>query len=81
MPNNSDARRDKREKKKNRNRQPPPIEEQVPAESVESFLSLSSLDSGSQGEDDELTWESTGGQAALDNSLSSFASSFSVSET
>jgi hypothetical protein len=81
MPNNSDARRDKKEKKKNKNRQPPPIEEQVPAESVESFPSFSSADLGSQGDDDELTWESAGRQAALDNSLSSFASSSSVSET
>jgi hypothetical protein len=81
MPNNSDARRDKREKKKNRNRQPPPIEEQVPAESVESFLSRSSADSGLQGDDDNFSWESVGGQAALDNSLSSLARSSSVSET
>jgi hypothetical protein len=79
MPNNEDARRDKREKKKNR--VPSPPEKQVPAESVESFLSRSSADSGFQGDDDNFSWESIGGQAALDNSLSSFARSSSVSET
>ncbi len=39
---------------------------------MESFLSRSASDSGFQVEDDEVTWESTAGEAALDNSLSSF---------
>ncbi len=39
---------------------------------MESFLSRSASDSGFQGEDDEVTWESSAGEAALDNSLSSF---------
>jgi hypothetical protein len=81
MPNNAEARRDKREKKKNKNRVPTTLEKQVPAESVESFLSRSSADSGFQGDDDDFSWESIGGQAALDNFLSSFAGSSSVSET
>jgi hypothetical protein len=72
MPNNSSARRDK-EKKKNKRGEPTPLEKQVPAESVESFLSRSSADSGFQGDDDELTWESVAGEAALDSSLSSFS--------
>ena len=72
MPNNSKARRDKSEKKKNKNRGPIPPEKQVPAEGVESFLSRSSADSGSREEDDSFTWESAAGEAALDNSLSSF---------
>jgi hypothetical protein len=72
MPNNSSARRDK-EKKKNRHREPPPPEKQVPAEGVESFLSRSSADSGFQEGDDKFTWESAAGEAALDNSLSSFS--------
>ncbi len=38
---------------------------------MESFLSRSASDSGFQGEDDEVTWESTAGVAALDDSLSS----------
>ena len=37
---------------------------------MESFLSRSASDSGFQGDDDEVTWESTAGGAALDNSLS-----------
>ena len=36
---------------------------------MESFLSRSASDSGFQGEDDEVTWESAAGEAALDNSL------------
>ncbi len=39
---------------------------------MESFLSRSTADSGFQGDDDVVTWESTAGEAALDNSLSSF---------
>ncbi len=39
---------------------------------MEFFLSRSASDSGFQGEDDEVTWESAAGEAALDNSLSSF---------
>jgi hypothetical protein len=73
MPNNSDARRNNREKKKNRRGQTsssPP--QQVPGRSVESFLSRSAADSSFQGDDDEVTWESTTGEVALDNSLSSF---------
>ncbi len=72
MPNNSSARRDK-EKKKNRQREPTPLEKQVPAESVEYFLSSSSADSGFQEDDDGFTWESAAGEAALDNSISSLA--------
>ncbi len=73
MPNNSDARRNKREKKKNRRGETSPsAPQQVTEESVESFLSRSASDSGFQGEDDEVTWESAAGEAALDNSLSSF---------
>ncbi len=74
MPNNADARRNKREKKK-KNRQgetSPSPPQQVTEESVESFLSRSASDSGFQGEDDEVTWESTAGGVALDNFLSSF---------
>jgi hypothetical protein len=73
MPNNSDARRNKRAKKKNRREETspsPPI--QVTEESVESFISHSASDSGFQEEDDEVTWESAAGEASLDNSLSSF---------
>ncbi len=72
MPNNSNARRDK-DRKKNRRREPTPLEKQVPAEGVESFLSRSSADSGFQGDDDKFSWESVVGEAALDNSLSSFS--------
>jgi hypothetical protein len=72
MPNNSSARRDT-EKKKNGPREPTPLEKQVPAESVESFLSRSSADSGFQGDDDKFSWDSVVGEAALDNSLSSFS--------
>jgi hypothetical protein len=73
MPNNSDARRNKREKKKNRQGQTSPSPpQQVAEQSVESFLSRSASDSGFQGEDDEVTWESAAGEVALDNSLSSF---------
>ena len=72
MPNNSTARREK-EKKKNRrggtSLSPP---QQVTEESVESFLSRSTSDSGFQGENDEVTWESAAGEAAWGNSLSSF---------
>ena len=39
---------------------------------MESFLSRSASDSGFQGDDDEVTWESAAGEAAWDNSLSSF---------
>ncbi len=39
---------------------------------MESFLSRSATDLGFQGDDDEVTWKSTVGEAALDNSLSSF---------
>ncbi len=39
---------------------------------MESFLSRSATDSGFQDEDVEVTWESAAGEAALDNSLSSF---------
>jgi hypothetical protein len=70
MPNNSKARRDKNEKK-SRRRESPPLDKQVPSESVESFLSHSSTNSGFQGDDDEFTWESVVEEAALDNSLSS----------
>jgi hypothetical protein len=71
MPNNSKARRDKNEKK-SRRRDSPPLDKQVPSESVESFLSRSSADSGFQEDDDSFTWESAAGEVALDNSLSSF---------
>jgi hypothetical protein len=71
MPNNSKARRDKNEKK-SRRRESPPLDKQVPSESVESFfLSRSSANSGFQGDDDEFTWESVVEEAALDNSFSS----------
>ena len=40
---------------------------------MESFLSRSATDSGFQGDDDEVTWQSAAGEAALDNSLSSLA--------
>jgi hypothetical protein len=72
MPNNAKTRRDKREKKRNKNRATTPLETQVPAEGVESFLSRSSADSGFQEDDNEFTWDSATGEAALDNSLSSF---------
>ncbi len=71
MPNNSRARRDKNEKK-SRRRESPPLDEQVPSESVESFLSRSSADSGFQEDDDTFTCESAAGAVELDNSLSSF---------
>jgi hypothetical protein len=72
MPNNSDARRNKREKKKNRRGESSPSPpQQVIETSVESFLSRSASDSGFQREDDEVTWESSAGEAALDDSLSS----------
>ncbi len=72
MPNNSDARRSKREKKKKgRGETSPSPPQQVTEQSVESFLSRSASDSGFQGEDDGVTWESAAGEAALDNSLSS----------
>ncbi len=80
MPNNSSARRDKSEKKKNRQRGTTPLEKQVPAESVESFLSRSSADSGFQEDDDRFTWKSAAGEAALDNSLSSFSRPSSSAE-
>jgi hypothetical protein len=70
MPNNSKARRDKNETK-SRRRESPPLDKQVPSESVESFLSRSSANSEFQGDDDELKWESVVEEAALDNSLSS----------
>jgi hypothetical protein len=72
MPNNSSARKDKSEKK-NRRREPPPLSKQVPAEGVKSFLSRSSADSGFQDDDEKGTWDSAAGEAALDNSLSSFS--------
>ena len=71
MPNNAGARRDKSEKKK-KQREPTPLEKQVPAKSVESFLSRSSADSGIQEDDESFTWETAAGEAALDNSLTSF---------
>jgi hypothetical protein len=71
MPNNSTARREKG-KKKRRGETSPSSPQQVAAGSVESFLSRSAADSGFQGDDDEVTWESATGEAALDNSLSSF---------
>ncbi len=71
MPNNSKVGRDKNEKKRRR-REFPPLDKQVPSESVESFLSRSSADSGFQEDDDSFTWESAAGEAALDISLSSF---------
>ncbi len=40
---------------------------------MESFLSQSASDSGFQGEDDDVTWESVAGQAAMDESLSSLS--------
>jgi hypothetical protein len=70
MPNNSGVRRDKKEKKRNMQRD---SEKQIPAESVESFLPRSSADSGFQGSDDEVVWETAAGEAALDNSLSSLS--------
>ncbi len=51
---------------------------------MESFLSRSSADSGFQDDDDKVTWDSAAGEAALDNSLSSFprlASSAEPKET
>ncbi len=39
---------------------------------MESFLSRSATDSGFQEDDENVTWESVAGQAAMDNSLSSF---------
>jgi hypothetical protein len=72
MPNNSSARREK-EKKRNKKRECTPLEKQVPAESVESFLSRSSADSGFQEDDDVYTWGSAAGEATLDSSLSSFS--------
>ncbi len=39
---------------------------------MESFLSRSATDSGFQEDDEDVTWESTAGVVALDNSLSSF---------
>ncbi len=39
---------------------------------MEPFLSRSASDSGFQGDDDEVTWQSAAGEAALDDSLSSF---------
>jgi hypothetical protein len=57
MPNNSSARRDKNEKKKKR-RVPTPLVKQVPVESVDSFLSRSSIDSGIQEEDEQWDWKS-----------------------
>jgi hypothetical protein len=72
MPNNSSARRDKSEKK-NRRREPTPLAKQVPAEGVESFLSRTSAGSGFQEGDEKFTWDSSAGEAALDNSLSSLS--------
>jgi hypothetical protein len=71
MPNNSDARRSKREKKKKgRGESSPSPPQQVIEENVESFLSRSATDSGLQGEDDEVMWDSAAGEAVWDNSLS-----------
>ncbi len=39
---------------------------------MESFLSRSATDSGFQEDDEDVTWESAAGQAALDDSLSPF---------
>ena len=47
---------------------------------MESFLSRSASDSGFQGEDDEVTWDSAAGEAAWDNSLSSFRREKTVKE-
>jgi hypothetical protein len=69
MPNNSKARRDKNEKKKNKNRVPITPEKKVPVEGVESFLSRSSAVSGFEEDDDSFTWESAAGEAALQLSL------------
>ncbi len=41
---------------------------------MESILSRSASDSGFQKEDDEVTWESAAGEAALDNSFFFFSS-------
>jgi hypothetical protein len=72
MPNNSDARRNKREKnKKRRGETSPSPPQQVTEESVESFLSRSATDSGFQDGVEDVTWESVAGQAAMDDSLSS----------
>jgi hypothetical protein len=71
MPNNSTVRREKEKKKKRRGESSQSPPQQVTEQSVESFLSCFASDSGFQGEDDEVTWESTAGEAALDNSLSS----------
>jgi hypothetical protein len=79
MPNNASARRDKSEKR-DRRREPPPLSKQVPAEGVESFLSRSSADSDFQDDDEKVTWDSAAGEAALDNSLSSFSRSSSSAE-
>jgi hypothetical protein len=75
MPNNSDARRSKREKKKKgRGESSPSPPQQVIETSVESFLSRSATDSGLQGENDEATWDSEAGEAVWDSSLPSFRS-------
>ncbi len=47
---------------------------------MESFLSRSASDSGFQGEDDEVTWESASGEAAWNNSLSSSRPKETVNE-
>jgi hypothetical protein len=72
MPNNSNARRNKNGKRKKR-RDPSPLVKQVSAESVDYFLSLSSAEAGRQEEDEQWTWESVAGEAALYGSLSSFS--------
>jgi hypothetical protein len=74
MPKNSDARRSKREKKKNGRGEPslsPP--QQVLETSVESFLSRSATGSGFQKDVEDISWDSVVGQAALDESLSSLS--------
>jgi hypothetical protein len=70
MPNNSAARREKGKNKRRGETSPSPPQ-QVAAGSVESFLSRFATDSGFQEDDEEVTWESVAGQAAMDLSLSS----------
>ncbi len=63
---------DKSEKKKKR-REPTPLVKQVPAETVDSFLSRSFADAGIQEEDKQWNRESTFEEAPMDHSLSSFS--------
>jgi hypothetical protein len=71
MQNNSTARREKGKKKKRREETIPSPPQQITEESVESFLSRSATDSGFQEDDEDVTWESVAGQAAMNGSLSS----------